>query len=253
MLTGGDALVLAPRVLEDLLKRVRAIPHVEIIRMSTRVPIFLPQRINEELTSVIQKYHPVWMNINVNHPQEITPEAETALARLANAGVPLGSQSVLMAGINDCPNIIMALMHKLVKNRVRPYYLYQCDLVQGAGHFRTPVAKGIEVMEALRGHTSGYAVPTFVIDAPKGGGKVPLMPNYVLSMSDSRVVIRNFEGFISTYVQPRHYEAHDPSNCAYCQSQANGAGKDGVAGLLAEQGLVIKPEGWHDKNKTKTN
>lgn len=253
LLTGGDALVLAPRVLEDLLQRVRAIPHVEVIRMSTRVPIFLPQRINEELTSVIQKYHPVWMNINVNHPREITPEVETALARLANAGVPLGSQSVLMAGINDCPNIIMALMHKLVKNRVRPYYLYQCDLVQGAGHFRTPVAKGIEVMEALRGHTSGYAVPTFVIDAPKGGGKVPLMPNYVLSMSDSRVVIRNFEGFISTYVQPRHYDAHDPANCAYCQSQANGAGKDGISGLLAGQDLIIKPEGWHTHNKAKTD
>jgi lysine 2,3-aminomutase len=193
---------------------------------------------------MLRQYHPLWMNVHFNHPKEIAPEVETALARLADAGIPLGSQAVLMAGINDCPNVMLTLGQKLVKNRVRPYYIYQCDLVHGAGHFRTPVAKGIEIMEALRGHTSGYAIPTYVIDAPEGGGKVPLLPNYLLSMSDSRVVVRNYEGFISTYVQPTDYRAHDPTMCAYCRAERSGAGQEGVAGLLSGQALTIAPEGW---------
>jgi lysine 2,3-aminomutase len=245
LLSGGDPLTLPQNVLEGLLKRLRAIPHVEIIRIGTRVPVFLPQRVDPELVNMLQKYHPVWMNIHFNHPKEITPEVEAALALLANAGIPLGSQSVLMAGINDCPNIILALMHKLVRNRVRPYYLYQCDLVHGVGHFRTPVAKGIEIMESLRGHTSGYAIPAFVIDAPEGGGKVPLLPNYLLSMSENKVVVRNYEGFISTYVQPTDYPSHDAATCTYCQARHDESGQEGVAGLLAGKGLSIAPEGWH--------
>jgi lysine 2,3-aminomutase len=245
LLSGGDPLTLPIKILENLLKRLRAIPHVEVIRLGTRVPVFLPQRITEELVDMLRQFHPLWMNIHFNHPEEITPEVAAALALLADAGIPLGSQTVLMAGINDCPNIMMALMHQLVMNRVRPYYIYQCDLVHGAGHFRTPVAKGIEIMEALRGHTSGYAIPTFVIDAPQGGGKVPLLPNYLISMSDSRVVVRNYEGYISTYVQPVQYQPHDATTCAYCLQQRNENKQEGVSGLLAGKNLAITPEGWH--------
>jgi lysine 2,3-aminomutase len=245
LLSGGDPLTLPQRVLEHLLQRLRTIPHVEIIRIGTRVPVFLPQRITDDLVAMLRRYHPLWMNIHFNHPKEITPEVEAALTRLADVGIPLGSQTVLMAGINDCPNVILALVHRLVKNRVRPYYLYQCDLVHGAGHFRTPVSKGMEIMEALRGHTSGYAIPAYVIDAPEGGGKVPILPNYLLSMSDSRVVVRNYEGFISAYAQPTNYRSHDPATCAYCQARRSEGGQEGVAGLLAGQTPTITPEGWH--------
>jgi len=244
LLSGGDPLILNQSVLEGLLERLRAIPHVEVIRIGTRVPVFLPQRINPELVGMLQKYHPLWMNIHFNHPKEITPEVERALALLANAGIPLGSQSVLLAGINDCPNIFLTLVQQLVRNRVRPYYIYQCDLVHGAGHFRTPVAKGIEIMESLRGHTSGYAIPTYVIDAPEGGGKVPLLPNYLLSMSEKKVVVRNYEGFISTYVQPTDYPSHDSATCPYCQARHEEGGQEGVAGLLAGRSRSITPEGW---------
>ncbi len=253
LLSGGDPLTLPITVLESLLKRLRSIPHVQIIRIGTRVPVFLPQRVNEELVSTLRKYHPLWVNIHFNHPKEIAPEVERALTLLANAGIPLGSQTVLMAGINDCPNIIMALVHKLVMNRVRPYYLYQCDLVHGAGHFRTPVAKGIEIMEALRGHTSGYAIPTFVIDAPEGGGKVPLLPNYLLSMSESNVVVRNYEGFISTYAQPAEYQKHDSASCSYCQQHSGTQVQEGVAALLSGTERTIKPENWHSVHKREDN
>ncbi len=246
LLSGGDPLTLPQNLLERLLQRLRAIPHVEVIRIGSRVPVFLPQRVTDELVGMLSKYHPLWMNLHFNHPKEITPEVEKAVARLANAGIPLGSQTVLMAGINDCPNVIMSLVHKLVRNRVRPYYLYQCDLVHGAGHFRTPVSKGLEIMESLRGHTSGFAVPTFVIDAPEGGGKVPVLPNYMLTMSDSKVVVRNYEGFITTYTQPRDYQPHDPETCSYCQSRRAEAGQEGIAGLLHGQSHRVAPEGWSD-------
>jgi lysine 2,3-aminomutase len=244
LISGGDPLTLPQKVLEKLLARLREIQHVEIIRIGTRVPVFLPQRVTEDLTAMLRRYHPLWMNIHFNHPKEITPEVEAALARLANAGIPLGSQTVLLAGINDCPNVMRELVHRLVQNRVRPYYIYQCDLVHGAGHFRTPVAKGMEIIEALRGHTSGFAVPTFVIDAPEGGGKVPIQPNYLLSMSDSQVVVRNFEGFVSSYAQPSAYEAHDPATCAYCQAHRSEGKQEGVAGLLSGQARTIAPDGW---------
>jgi lysine 2,3-aminomutase len=247
LLSGGDPLMLPQHILKNLLERLRAIPHVEVIRIGSRVPVFLPQRITPDLTDMLRQYHPLWMNIHFNHQKEITPQVRTALARLADAGIPLGSQSVLLAGINDCPNIMKDLVHKLVMNRVRPYYLYQCDLVHGAGHFRTPVATGVQIIEALRGHTSGFAVPTFVIDAPRGGGKIPVMPNYVLTQSPDRVVVRNYEGFITTYMQPENYERHDPSTCPSCQQRQIDSGEEGqqgLAGLLAGERMAIVPEGF---------
>ncbi len=247
LLSGGDPLTLQPRVLEDLLQRLHAIPHVEVLRIGSRVPVFLPQRITPELVDMLRQYHPLWMNVHFNHPREITPEVEVALARLADAGIPLGCQSVLLSGINDCPNVMKDLVHKLVKNRVRPYYIYQCDLVHGAGHFRTPVAVGIQIIESLRGHTSGFAVPTYVIDAPRGGGKIPIMPNYLLSQSADRAIVRNFEGFISAYTQPETYERHDPSTCPSCRKHRAESREDeqqGVAALLAGEQSAIVPEGF---------
>ncbi|MGC9334505.1 MAG: lysine 2,3-aminomutase [Anaerolineae bacterium] len=247
LLSGGDPLMLPQRVLEDLLLRLRTIPHVEILRIGSRVPVFLPQRITLDLVDMLRRYHPLWMNVHFNHPKEFTPAVEVALARLADAGIPLGCQSVLLAGVNDCPNVMKDLVHKLVKNRVRPYYIYQCDLVQGAGHFRTPVAVGLQIIESLRGHTSGLAVPTYVIDAPRGGGKVPIMPNYILSQSADRVVVRNFEGFISAYTQPEAYARHDAASCPSCQrrqASVTEEGQEGVAALLSGDQPAIVPEGF---------
>jgi lysine 2,3-aminomutase len=255
LLSGGDPLILPQRLLEDLLRRLRDIPHVEVLRIGSRVPIFLPQRITPDLVEMLRHYHPLWMNVHVNHPKEITPEVEVALARLADAGIPLGCQSVLLRGVNDCPNVMKDLVQKLVRNRVRPYYIYQCDLVHGAGHFRTPVAAGIEIIEALRGHTSGFAVPTFVVDAPGGGGKVPLMPNYLLSQSADRVVVRNFEGLITAYAQPETYERHDSSRCSSCQARAMADVEDeqeGVAALLSGQARAIVPEGYEASHQRLT-
>lgn len=240
LISGGDGLFVSDEILDFVLSTFRRIPHVEIIRFGTRVPVFLPQRITPQLVKTLKKYHPIWMNIHVNHPNEITPELAEACDRLAGAGVPLGCQSVLMAGINDCPNIMKRLVHELLKIRVRPYYLYQCDLSQGIGHFRTPVSVGLNIIENLRGHTTGFAVPTFVIDAPGGGGKVPVMPQYLISMSEARVVVRNFEGAISTYTQPKRYTSHDTANCIYCQ-QAGPV--EGVAKLLAGEQLTLEPTG----------
>ncbi|MBN1180074.1 MAG: lysine 2,3-aminomutase [Anaerolineae bacterium] len=244
LISGGDPLVLATPVLEDLLQRLRAIPHVEVVRIGTRTPIFLPQRIDDELVEMLKRYHPLWMNIHVNHPKELTPAARQACARLADAGIPLGCQSVLLAGVNDCPNVMKDLVHALLQTRVRPYYLYQCDMVPGAGHFRTPVSRGIEIIEALRGHTSGFAVPTYVIDAPGGGGKVPVAPQYLISQSPGRTVVRNFEGFITTYTEPTCYEPHDASRCPACQRKRDEGGQEGVASLLAGERVAIAPEGF---------
>jgi lysine 2,3-aminomutase len=249
LLSGGDPLVLAPKLLEEILSRLRAIPHIEIIRIGSRVPVFMPMRVTPELCDMLGKYHPLWLNIHVNHPNEITRELDEACDRLTRAGIPLGNQSVLLAGVNDCPHIQRQLVQELVRMRVRPYYLYQCDLVHGAGHFRTPVAKGVEIIEALRGHTSGYAVPTFVVDAPGGGGKIPLMPNYQLSASDHKVVLRNFEGFITTYEEPIDYEPHDQATCPYCQSKREEPGQSGISGLLDGDALTIKPEGFEATHK----
>ena len=246
LLSGGDPLVLAPKILEELLSRIREIPHIEIIRIGSRVPVFLPMRVTTELTDMLQKFHPLWLNIHVNHPNEISQELAEACDRLTRAGIPLGNQSVLLAGINDCPHIQRQLVHDLLRIRVRPYYLYQCDLVEGAGHFRTPVAKGIEIMEALRGHTTGFAVPTYVVDAPGGGGKIPIGPNYLLSMSDHKIVMRNFEGFITSYEEPIEYKPHDPKTCTFCQNKRAEPGQEGISGLLDSESMSIKPEGFDE-------
>jgi lysine 2,3-aminomutase len=246
LLSGGDPLTMAPRVLEELLSRLREIPHIEIIRIGSRVPVFMPQRVTPELTDMLQKYHPLWMNIHVNHPNEITSELAEACDRLTRAGIPLGNQSVLLAGVNDCPHIMKQLVQDLVRIRVRPYYIYQCDLVEGAGHFRTPVAKGFEIMEALRGHTSGYAVPTFVVDAPGGGGKIPVGPNYMVSMSDHKIILRNYEGYITTYEEPVDYQPHDAATCPYCKNKKIEPGQGGVSDLLDGGQMFIKPEGFDE-------
>jgi lysine 2,3-aminomutase len=247
LLSGGDPLVLAPKILEEILSRLREIPHIEILRIGSRVPVFMPMRITEELTDMLQKYHPFWLNIHVNHSNEITAELADACDRLTRAGIPLGNQAVLLAGVNDNVHIQRQLVHDLVRIRVRPYYLYQCDLVAGAGHLRTPVAKGIEIMEGLRGHTTGFAVPTYCIDAPGGGGKIPVMPNYLISMSDHKVVLRNFEGFITTYEEPVDYV---PGDAAQTTLKRLEPGQSGVLGLLEGEQMFIKPEGFdrlHDR------
>jgi lysine 2,3-aminomutase len=244
LLSGGDPLTLAPKILENLIARLREIPHVEIIRIGSRVPVFMPMRVDDDLCAMLGRYHPIWLNIHVNHPNEITPELAAAADKLSRAGVPLGNQSVLLAGVNDCVHIQRRLVQDLVRIRVRPYYLYQCDLVEGAGHFRTPVAKGIEIMEGLRGHTSGFAVPTYVVDAPGGGGKIPLGPNYLLSMSDHRIALRNFEGYTSIYEEPAAYSAHDPSQCTECKRKRAEPGQSGITGLLDGDELAIEPKDW---------
>jgi lysine 2,3-aminomutase len=244
LLSGGDALTLAPKLLESIIRSLREIPHIEIIRIGSRVPVFLPQRIDDDLCEMLAKYHPLWVNLHFNHPNEITPEVSRACDKLTRAGIPLGNQSVLLAGINDCVHIMRSLVHRLVENRIRPYYIYQCDLVEGSGHFRTPVGKGIEIMEGLRGHTSGYAVPTYVVDAPGGGGKIPVMPNYLISYSDHKVVLRNYEGYITTYEEPEHYQSHDKANCKYCRHPRSESGQTGIEGLLDGKQMWIEPAGF---------
>jgi lysine 2,3-aminomutase len=244
LLSGGDPLVLAPKILEEILGRLREIPHIEILRIGSRVPVFLPMRVTDELCDMLQKYHPFWLNIHVNHPNEITTELAQACDKLTRSGIPLGNQSVLLAGVNDNIHIQRELVQKLVRIRVRPYYLYQCDLVHGAGHFRTPVAKGIEIMEGLRGHTSGFAVPQYIVDAPGGGGKIPVSPNYMLSMSDHKIVLRNFEGYITTYEEPTDYL---PSDAAKFKGEKRPEpGQSGIFGLLEGEQMFVKPEGFDE-------
>ncbi len=218
LLSGGDPLMLPDALLDWILTELRAIPHVEVIRIGTRTPVVLPFRITPSLTRILRKHHPLWINTHFNHPREITASSKIALDRLASAGIPLGNQTVLLAGVNDCPRIIRRLVHRLVQNRVRPYYLYQCDLSEGLEHFRTPIGKGIEIMESLIGHTSGFAIPTYVIDAPGGGGKIPVMPNYLISWNTHKVVLRNYEGVITTYHEPTLYQAtFCRRNCDTCR------------------------------------
>lgn len=252
LLSGGDPLIIAPRMLEYVISSLRAIEHIEIIRIGTRVPVFLPQRITDELCDLFKRYAPIWINIHANHPKEITPELSAALEKLAFAGVPLGNQSVLLAGINDSVSIQRELAHKLVLNRVRPYYLYQCDQVEGAGHFRTTVSKGIEIMEGLRGHTSGYAVPTYVVDAPGGGGKIPVAPNYVISQAPGKVVLRNYEGYIATYIEPDDYDPHLIDHLDRQIETRPEKGQRGVSGLLAGDEIAIKPEGFDETHRRQT-
>ena len=241
LLSGGDPFLLSDEMIDWLLGELRAIDHVETIRIGTRTPVVLPQRITEDLVEILKQHHPLWINTHFNHPRELTARSGRALAKLANAGIPLGNQSVLLAGVNDCPRIMKSLVHKLVMNRVRPYYLYQCDLSEGLSHFRTPVGKGIEIIESLIGHTSGFAVPTYVIDAPGGGGKIPVMPNYLISWSTNKVVLRNYEGVIATYKEPDSYQPFFcDRNCTDCHLQLplscadDDARAIGISSLLAD-------------------
>ena len=243
LLSGGDALMISDSRLESIISRLREIPHVEIIRIGTRTPVVCPQRITDDLVNMLKKYHPVWLNTHFNHPQEVTEESIAACERMANAGIPLGNQSVLLRGVNDCVPTMKKLVQQLVKMRVRPYYIYQCDLSMGLEHFRTPVSKGIELIENLRGHTSGYAVPTFVVDAPGGGGKTPVMPNYVISQGPHKVILRNFEGVITTYSEPDDYQDCQCEECKKYRTQ-------GVASLINGQTLALEPEGLERKKRS---
>lgn len=243
LLSGGDALMISDSRLESIISRLREISHVEIIRIGTRTPVVCPQRITDDLVNMLKKYHPIWLNTHFNHPQEVTEESIAACERMANAGIPLGNQSVLLRGVNDCVPTMKKLVQQLVKMRVRPYYIYQCDLSMGLEHFRTPVSKGIEIIENLRGHTSGYAVPTFVVDAPGGGGKTPVMPNYVISQGPHKVILRNFEGVITTYSEPDDYQDCQCEECKKYRTQ-------GVASLINGQTLALEPEGLERKKRT---
>ncbi|MDD3014695.1 MAG: lysine 2,3-aminomutase [Candidatus Gastranaerophilales bacterium] len=217
LLSGGDPFMLSDDYIDWILSELKKIPHIEVIRIGTRTPVVLPFRITDKLVSILKKHQPIWINTHFNHPREITSDSIEAINKLADAGIPIGNQSVLLAGINDCTYIMKKLVRKLVQNRVRPYYLYQCDLTMGLSHFRTPVGKGIEIIEGLIGHTSGFSIPTYVIDAPGGGGKIPVMPNYLVSWSTNKVILRNFEGIITTYNEPENYEDNncelDCNNC----------------------------------------
>ena len=240
LISGGDALALGEDQLEYVLKNLREIEHVEIIRLGSRMPVVLPQRVTDDLVNMLKKYHPIYMNTHFNHPREITHESKAACEKLVNTGIPVGNQTVLLRDVNDCPNIMKKLVQTLLTIRVKPYYIYQCDLSEGISHFRTSITKGMEIIENLRGHTTGMAVPTFVVDAPGGGGKIPVMPSYLISQSDRRFVLRNYEGVITTYTQPENVF----SNCGQCRICEDERYKplDGVAKLLSGEKLYLEPE-----------
>lgn len=238
LLSGGDALLMDDANLERIIQALRAIPHVEIIRLGSRVPVVMPQRITSELCSMLKKYHPLWVNTHFNHPLEVTPETQEACRLMADAGIPLGNQTVLLRGVNDCPTVMKDLVHKLVTMRVRPYYIYQCDISMGIDHFRTPVSRGLEIVESLRGHTSGFAVPTFVLDAPGGGGKIPVHPQYLISQSPEYAVLRNYEGVIAAYPEPQNVEPREDP-CPLCGEKHRGG--EGPARLFTGEVPSLEP------------
>jgi lysine 2,3-aminomutase len=236
LLSGGDALLAGIDMLEYILKELRKIKHVEIIRIGSRAPVVIPQIVTKELTDMLKKYHPIWLNTHFNHPKEITPESSRACEMLADAGIPLGNQSVLLRGVNDSPYIMMELVHQLVKIRVRPYYLYQCDLSQGISHFRTSIGTGLRIIESLIGHTSGFCVPTYVVDAPAGGGKIRLMPEYLISYSDKTAILRNYEGVIVAYHEPEDTES-DVDDSEYREKYK----LSGIASLYDSKKISMEP------------
>ncbi|OIJ11074.1 lysine 2,3-aminomutase [Anaerobacillus alkalilacustris] len=251
LISGGDGLLINDTILEYILKNLRSIPHVEVIRIGTRAPVVFPQRITEKLCNILKKYHPIWLNTHFNHSLELTEEAIKACDMLSMAGVPIGNQAVILAGINDSTIIMKKLMHDLVRHRIRPYYIYQCDLSEGISHFRAPISKGLEIIEGLRGHTSGYAVPTFVVDAPGGGGKIAIQPNYIISQSPDKVVLRNFEGVITSYPEPKGYvagRADEYFNEIYNMKKEKSVG---ISGLLNDEQFNLVPEGLERLNKRK--
>ncbi|MBN2725183.1 MAG: lysine 2,3-aminomutase [Deltaproteobacteria bacterium] len=239
LVSGGDPLMYSTKKLEEIISRLRDIPSVEIIRIGTRMPVVLPQRITDDLVNMLKKYHPIYINTHFNHPNEITPDSKRACEKLADAGIPLGNQTVLLRNVNDCPHVIKKLMHELVKIRVKPYYLYQCDLSRGISHFRTTLGRGIEIIESLRGHTSGYAVPTFVVDAPGGGGKIPVGPQYLISRNDHLSILRNWEGVISVY----HENTMPGSVCGHDEAcnDPKYAIEKGVARIFTHPEEIIEP------------
>ena len=257
LLSGGDPFLLSEEYLDWILTELDKIEHVEVVRIGTRTPVVLPYRITDKLVDMLQKHQPLWIMTHFNHPREVTKSARRALNTLSDAGFPLGNQSVLLAGVNDCPRIITALCHRLVENRVWPYYLYQCDLSEGLTHFRTPVGKGIEIMERMIGHTSGFARPTYVIDAPGGGGKIPVSPNYVISWSTNKVVLRNYEGVITTYKEPDSYEEYFcDRDCDDCdlQLKLDSASEEDIVGIekilaTEEDTQSLTPEDMERRNR----
>jgi lysine 2,3-aminomutase len=240
VVSGGDPLIMSGAALERILKLLRGIPHVEIIRIGTRAPVVLPMRITPGLVKMLRKYHPIYICTHFNHGREVTPESTRACAMLADGGFPIENQSVLLRKVNDCPHVIKQLNQKLLSIRVRPYYIFQCDLSRGISHFRTSLGRGIQIMEALRGHTSGLAVPTFVVDLPGGGGKVPIMPTYIIARSDDRAVLRNYEGAITVYMEPHRWDSvcgHDPA----C-SQERYVCQKGPGMLMTKPHTVLEPK-----------
>jgi len=246
LLSGGDPLTLSTERLENIVARLHEIPHVEIVRYGSAVPVVMPQRITDELVGMMKKYQPAWLNTHFNHPKEVTPESRRALAKLADNGIVLGNQSVLLRGLNDCPIIMKELVQRLVHNRVRPYYIYQCDLSQGIGHFRTTIGKGMEIMEHLWGHTSGFAVPRYVKDVGGGVGKTPIDPTYIVSRSDRVVIFRNYEGVIGRYIEPDDVgPSACPEECRICEERRE-RGLDepqvGLARLFSGEVKALEPK-----------
>ena len=235
IISGGDPLTMPTDTLEAVLSAIRSVESVQVIRIGTRVPVVLPMRITSELVEMLRKYHPLWINTHFNHPNELTPESADACRKLADAGIPLGNQTVLLRGVNDSAQIIEQLCRGLVRMRVRPYYLYQCDLVRGVEHFRTPLSRGIEIIEYMRGRVSGIAIPSFVVDAPHGGGKIPIMPNYIVSMSPTHTVLRNYEGLMVNYPEPEIKASPRP------QEEQIQSLKAGVWGLASGKISIIQP------------
>jgi lysine 2,3-aminomutase len=253
LLSGGDPFTLSTERLESIVAKISEIPHVEIIRYGTSTPIVLPQRINQKLVDMLKKYQPVWVNVHYNHPKELTERSRQALALLADSGVALGNQSVLMRGLNDCPYIIKELNQRLVENRVRPYRLYQCDLSRGISHFRTSIAKGIEIIEHLSGHTTGFAIPEFVVDLPGGGGKMPVNPRYMIGQSDRVVIFRNYEGVIAKYIEPEDTSFMGcPEKCHICEERKKRGldqPKVGLEKLFADEAISLEPSGLERRKR----
>jgi lysine 2,3-aminomutase len=251
LISGGDPFVMPTERLERIIAQLRAIPTVEIIRIGTRTPVVMPMRVTDELVDMLRKYQPIYVNTHFNHPKEITKEAKDACEKLADAGIPLGNQSVLLRDINDCPVLMKKLVQQLLMIRVKPYYIYQCDMSLGISHFRTTVSKGIEIIENLRGHTSGMAVPTFVIDAPGGGGKIPVMPDYLITSNEKRVILRNYEGVITSYEEPESYK-EDCGQCRICHDEPWLNPICGVANLLSGEEKTLEPKNLARLNRHRT-
>ena len=253
LLSGGDPLTVDPEILEWVISELTKIPHVDFVRLGTRTPVVCPQRVTVKLCDMLKKYHPIWLNTHFNHPKEVTPESSRACAMLADAGVPVGNQSVLLKGVNDCPYIFRELNQQLLKIRVNPYYIYQCDLSEGIEHFRTSVGKGIQIIEYLRGHTTGMAQPLFIVDAPGGGGKIPVGPNYVVSRSDRKVILRNYEGVLTTYTEPDDNQSRPQElyHWAEYTERQRSLSREGLIKLFEEDMISMEPSHLdrHERNE----